>query len=41
MTSKTITLTGAETRVDYSGGANAWLRNDGSEVIYGDRKSVV
>ena len=34
MTSKTITLTGAETRVDYSGGANAWLRNDGSEVIY-------
>ena len=35
MTSKTITLTGAETRVDYSGGANAWLRNDGSEVIYG------
>ena len=35
MTSRTITLTGAETRVDYSGGANAWLRNDGSEVIYG------
>ena len=34
MTSKTITLTGAETRAVYSGGSNAWLRNDGAEVIY-------
>jgi hypothetical protein len=34
MTSKTITLTGAETRAVYSGGANAWLRNDGTDVIY-------
>ena len=34
MTSKTITLTGAEIRAGYSGGANAWLRNDGTDVIY-------
>ena len=34
MTAKTITLTGAEIRADYSGGANAWLRNDGTDVIY-------
>ncbi|MBD9060688.1 MAG: hypothetical protein EGR45_01525 [Ruminococcaceae bacterium] len=34
MTSKTITLTGAETRAVYSGGSNAWLRNDGTDVIY-------
>ena len=34
MTAKTITLTGAEIRAGYSGGANAWLRNDGTEVIY-------
>lgn len=34
MTSKTIALTGAETKVDYSGGANAWLRNDGTDVVY-------
>ncbi len=34
MTSKTITLTGAEIRAGYSGGSNAWLRNDGTEVIY-------
>ena len=34
MTSKTITLTGAEIRAGYSGGANAWLRNDGADVIY-------
>ena len=25
MTSKTITLAGAEIRADYSGGTNAWL----------------
>ena len=34
MTSKTIALTGAEIRANYSGGANAWLRNDGTDVIY-------
>ena len=34
MTSKTITLTGAEIRADYSGGTNAWLRNDGTTAVY-------
>lgn len=34
MTSKTISLTGEEARVEYSGGANVWLRNDGTAVIY-------
>ena len=34
MTSKTISLTGAELRVNYSGGTNAWLRNDGTDAIY-------
>ena len=34
MTAKTITLTGAETRAVYLGGSNAWLRNDGTDVIY-------
>lgn len=34
MTSKTITLTGAEIRADYSGGTNAWLRNDGTSTVY-------
>ena len=34
MTSKTITLTGAEIRADYSGGMNAWLRNDGTATVY-------
>ena len=34
MTSKTITLTGAEIRADYSGGTNAWLRNDGATTVY-------
>ena len=34
MTSKTITLSGAEIRADYSGGANAWLRNDGTTTVY-------
>ena len=34
MTSKTIALTGAEIRADYSGGANAWLRNDGATTVY-------
>ena len=34
MTSKTIALTGAEIRADYSGGTNAWLRNDGTTPVY-------
>ncbi len=34
MTSKTIALTGAEIRADYSGGTNAWLRNDGTAAVY-------
>lgn len=34
MTSKTIALTGAEIRADYSGGANAWLRNDSTGTVY-------
>lgn len=34
MTSKTITLTGAEIRANYSGGMNAWLRNDGATTVY-------
>ena len=34
MTSKTIALTGAEIRADYSGGTNAWLRNDGTATVY-------
>ena len=34
MTSKTIVLTGEEIKVEYSGGCNAWLRNDGTATIY-------
>ncbi len=34
MTSKTIVLTGTEIRADYSGGTNAWLRNDGTAAVY-------
>ena len=34
MTSKTIVLTGKEIRVEYSGGCNAWLRNDGTAAVY-------
>lgn len=34
MTSKTIALSGAELRVNYSGGTNAWLRNDGTATVY-------
>ena len=34
MTSKTISLSGAELKVIYSGGGNAWLRNDGTSAIY-------
>ena len=34
MTSKTIVLTGEEIRADYSGGTNAWLRNDSTATVY-------
>ena len=34
MTSKTITLAGSEVRADYSGGVNAWIRNDGTAAVY-------
>ena len=34
MTSKTIPLAGGEIKVEYSGGANAWLRNDGTAAVY-------
>lgn len=34
MTSKTISLTGEEIKVEYSGGCNAWLRNDGTAAVY-------
>ena len=34
MTSKTIVLTDEEIRVEYSGGCNAWLRNDGTATVY-------
>ena len=34
MTSKTITLSGVEIRADYSGGTNAWLRNDSTATVY-------
>lgn len=34
MTSKTIALSGAEIRANYSGGTNAWLRNDGTSAIH-------
>ena len=27
-------MAGGETRVDYSGGANAWLRNDSTDTVY-------
>lgn len=41
MTSKTIALTGAEIRVDYSGGANAWLRNDGTATVYASAEAGI
>ena len=41
MTSKTITLAGAEIRADYSGGTNAWLRNDGTATVYASTAPAV
>ena len=37
MSTKTITLAGSEVKAEYSG-ANAWLRNDGADVIYAAAK---
>lgn len=37
MSTKTITLAGSEERAEFSG-ANAWLRNDGTDVIYAAAK---
>lgn len=34
MAEKTIALTGAEVKIEYGGGCNAWLRNDGTATIY-------
>ena len=41
MTSKTIALTGAEIRADYSGGTNAWLRNDGTTTVYASAEAGI
>ena len=41
MTSKTITLTGAEIRADYSGGTNVWLRNDSTAVVYASAEAGI
>lgn len=37
MSTKTITLAGSEVMAEFSG-ANAWLRNDGTDVIYAAAK---
>ena len=41
MTSKTIALTGAEIRADYSGGTAAWLGNDGTATVYASTAPAV
>ncbi|MGN1422986.1 MAG: hypothetical protein ACI4XA_06385 [Oscillospiraceae bacterium] len=41
MSSKTIVLTGTETIADYGKGFNAWIRNDGSTVVYAARTAGV
>ena len=41
MTSKTIVLTGEEIRADYSGGTDAWLRNDGTATVYASTAPAV
>ena len=38
---KTIALTGAEIKVEYGGGANAWLRNDGTATIYAAKSAGI
>ncbi len=41
MAEKTITLSGAETKIEYGGGANAWLRNDGTATVYAARTAGI
>lgn len=41
MTSKTIVFTGEEIRADYSGGTNAWLRDDGTATVYASTAPAV
>ena len=41
MTSKSIVFTGEEIRADYSGGTNAWLRNDGTATVYASTAPAV
>ena len=41
MSSKTIVLSGTETVADYGKGFNAWIRNDGSSVVYAARSAGV
>lgn len=41
MSSKTITLMGKEEKVEYNGGSNAWLRNDGTGVIYAAKTAEI
>ena len=41
MTSKKIVFTGEEIRADYSGGTNAWLRNDGTATVYASTAPAV
>ena len=38
---KTIALTGAEIKVEYGGGCNAWLRNDGTSTVYAARTAGI
>lgn len=41
MSEKTIALSGAEIKVEYGGGTNAWLRNDGAAVVYASKTAGV
>lgn len=41
MAEKTIALTGAEAKIEYGGGCNAWLRNDGAATVYAAKTSGV
>lgn len=41
MAEKTIALTGAEVKIEYGGGCNAWLRNDGTATIYAAKSAGI
>ena len=41
MAEKTIALTGAEEKIEYGGGCNAWLRNDGTATVYAAKSAGV